>query len=41
MSLPFLIGAIIGSGVMLSVARDPAHRAIAVLKAKLAERFGR
>ncbi len=38
MSLTFLIGAIIGSGVMLTVARAPAHRAYAAIKAKIAER---
>lgn len=38
MSLPFLIGAIIGSGIALTVAREPAHRAVAALKAKLAAR---
>lgn len=38
MSLPFLIGAIIGSGVMLTVAREPAHRAYAALKARLTNR---
>jgi hypothetical protein len=35
MSLQFLIGAIIGSGVMLTVARAPAHRAFAKIKARL------
>jgi hypothetical protein len=34
MSLQFLIGAIIGSGVMLTIAREPAHRAVARLKAR-------
>lgn len=38
MTLQFLIGAIIGSGVMLTIAREPAHRAMSVLRAKLAER---
>jgi len=38
MSLPFLIGAIIGSGVMLTVVRQPAHKAVAALKARLAKR---
>lgn len=38
MSLTFLIGAIVGSGVALTVAREPAHRALAKLKARLAER---
>ena len=38
MSLSFLIGAIIGSGVMLTIAREPAHRAVAVIKARISER---
>jgi len=38
MSLQFLIGAIIGSGVMLTIARDPAHRAVARVKARLLQR---
>ena len=38
MTLPFLIGAIIGSGVMLTLAREPAHRAVSALKSKLAQR---
>jgi hypothetical protein len=38
MTLQFLIGAIIGSGVMLTLARAPAHRALATVKARLARR---
>jgi hypothetical protein len=38
MSLQFLIGAIIGSGVMLTIARAPAHRALARVKARLGAR---
>jgi len=38
MSLQFLIGAIIGSGVMLTIARAPVHRAAAAVKAKIAHR---
>lgn len=38
MTLQFLIGAIIGSGVMLTIARAPAQRAVAVLRTKLTER---
>lgn len=38
MSLQFLIGAIIGSGVMLTVGRAPAHRAVAAVKARLLSR---
>ena len=38
MSLQFLIGAIIGSGVMLTIARAPAHRAVAAVKARLLQR---
>jgi len=38
MSLQFLIGATIGSGVMLTVARAPAHRAVARVKARLPRR---
>jgi hypothetical protein len=38
MSLQFLIGAIIGSGVMLTIARAPAHRAVAAVKARLLNR---
>jgi hypothetical protein len=38
MSLLFLFGAIVGSGVMLTVARAPAHRAVAAVKARLAQR---
>jgi hypothetical protein len=38
MSLQFLIGAIIGSGVMLTIARGPAHRAVAAVKARLLQR---
>ncbi len=35
MSLTFLIGAIIGSGLTLTVGRAPAHRAVAAMKARL------
>ncbi len=38
MSLQFLIGAIIGSGVMLTIGREPAHRVAAEVKAKLTRR---
>jgi hypothetical protein len=38
MSLQFLFGAIIGSGVMLTIARAPAHRAVAAVKARLLQR---
>jgi hypothetical protein len=38
MSLLFFVGALVGSGFMLTVAREPAHRAVAALKARLAKR---
>ena len=38
MTLQFLIGAIIGSGVMLTLIREPAQKAVAVLKGRLGER---
>ncbi len=38
MSLQFLIGAIIGSGIMLTVVRAPAHRALARVKDRLTRR---
>jgi hypothetical protein len=38
MSLLFAIGAIIGSSLALTVGREPAHRAWADVKAKLAKR---
>lgn len=38
MSLTFLIGAIIGSGVTLVLARDPVHRAYFAFRARQAKK---
>ena len=35
MTFQFLFGAIIGSGIMLTIAREPAHRALAAIKQRL------